>query len=200
MAGFVAGFDGVGIHVVTSGTRNGQTRFASSLFPAFPERASSGPNGKAQRPRESRRALRRAAKLSPRAFHRGRVPEMTVWSGEFRLARNNFACAARLQHPLRRPGQAMIAAMAPTPRNRFLHIGAALANELHASANFSAPAATSANTRQDYASDEIGVKPFSASTRQTATEQVKIAVGCSRQLQFFFRAFKTHFRDGKASA
>src|SRR5712692_7536845 len=106
---------------------------------------------------------------------------MTVWSGEFRFAAEHTSLsAARLQTSATTAcDKPMIAAIAPTPEGTAscMYVPR-LRTSCTASANFSPPAATSAEYSPRLCpATKSGVKPFSASTRNTATEQVKIA-GC----------------------
>src|SRR5437763_2185952 len=106
---------------------------------------------------------------------------MTVWSGEFRFAGAQTSVpAARLQAPATTAGdKPIMAAIAPTPAGTASRMYVPrLRTNCTASANFREPAAT----RAEYSprlcpATKSGARPFSASTRNTATEQVKIA-GC----------------------
>src|SRR5712664_3401667 len=119
--------------------------------------------------------------ISTARFTAPACPEITVCSGEFRFAAEQISpCAARLQASATTAGDnPIIAAMAPTPAGTAscMYVPR-LRTSCTASANFSAPAATSAEYSPRLClATKSGVSPFSASTRYTATEQVKIA-GC----------------------
>src|SRR6266849_577020 len=108
-------------------------------------------------------------------------PEITVWSGEFRFAAAQISLpAARLHTSATTAGdRPIIAAIAPTPAGTAscMYVPR-FRTSCTASANFSAPAATSAEYSPRLCpATKSGARPFSASTRYTATEQVKIA-GC----------------------
>src|SRR6266571_1602719 len=108
-------------------------------------------------------------------------PEITVWSGEFRFAAAQISlAAARLHTSATTAGdKPIIAAIAPTPAGTAscMYVPR-FRTSCTASANFSAPAATSAEYSPRLCpATKSGVSPFSSSTRYTATEQVKIA-GC----------------------
>src|SRR6266436_580259 len=108
-------------------------------------------------------------------------PEITVCSGEFRFAGEHTSpSAARLQASITTAGDnPIIAAIAPCPAGTASCIYCPrLRTSCTASENFSAPAATNAEYSPRLCpATKSGVTPFSASTRCTATEQVKIA-GC----------------------
>src|SRR6202030_1010340 len=108
-------------------------------------------------------------------------PEITVCSGEFRFAGEHTSpSAARLHASVTTAGDnPIIAAMAPCPAGTASCMYCPrLRTSCTASANFSAPAATSAEySPKLWPATKSGVMPLSASTRYTATEQVKIA-GC----------------------
>src|SRR5207245_6102007 len=108
-------------------------------------------------------------------------PEITVCSGECRFAAAQTSpSAARLQASATTAwDNPMIAAIAPTPAGTAscMYVPR-LRTSWTASENFSDSAATSAEYSPRLCpATKSGCKPFSASTRCTATEQVKIA-GC----------------------
>src|SRR5260370_23554318 len=106
---------------------------------------------------------------------------MTVWSGEFRFAAEHTSFpAARLQTSATTAcDRPMMAAIAPTPAGTASCMYVPRwRTSCTASASVSAPAATSAEYSPRLCpATKSGVKPFSASARKTATEQLKIA-GC----------------------
>src|SRR6266850_553001 len=108
-------------------------------------------------------------------------PEITVCSGEFRFAAAQTSpSAARLQASATTAcDNPMIAAIAPTPDGTASCIYVPrFRTSCTSSENFSDPAATSAEySPRLWPATKSGAKPFSARTRCTATEQVKIA-GC----------------------
>src|SRR5438876_6555420 len=108
-------------------------------------------------------------------------PEITVCSGEFKFAAEQTSrCAARWQASATTACEIpRSAAIAPTPAGTAscMYVPR-FRTSCTASANFSAPAATSAEYSPRLCpATKSGVSPFSSSTRYTATEQVKIA-GC----------------------
>src|ERR1700688_345554 len=114
-------------------------------------------------------------------------PEITVWSGEFKFAgAQTWPWAARLQTSVTTAGESpMIAAMAPWPAGTVSCIYVPrLRTSRTASPNFSAPAATSAEySPRLWPATKSGASPFSASTRNTATEHARIA-GCVFAVSF----------------
>src|SRR5438034_2251004 len=104
---------------------------------------------------------------------------MTVWSGEFKFAgAQTSPSAARLQTSATTAwDKPIIAAIAPTPwETASCMYAPRLRTPRTASANFSEPAQTSAEySPRLWPATKSGCKPFSASTRVTATEQVRMA-------------------------
>src|SRR5580692_9482589 len=119
--------------------------------------------------------------ISTARFTAAAWPEMTVCSGEFRFAAEQISpFEARLQASATTAGDKhMMAAMAPTPAGTAscMYVPR-LWTSLTASENFKLPAATRAEySPRLWPATKSGVRPFSARTRWTATEQVRMA-GC----------------------
>jgi len=193
--------------LVTSGTRQrSKLGFASSLFPASPAPAPSAPNETAQKPPEITARFRsRPARPTPRP--RSTAPGVP---GNHRLVRRiqicrrtNFASAARLQASATTAGdKPIIAAIAPTPRNRILHVRPAPTHELNGIRKLQrACGHQAADTLRDCAGHEIRPSAPSPPARDTPQRsKSKCRLRVRRQLEIFFSALKAYPRNREAQS